>query len=81
MFRGHVGGGAGAAAFSGEFLGQAGQTEVGDLDGAGPVDHDVGGLEVAMEDALGVGGGDAGAELPGDLDGAFLGEASDAAEE
>ena len=45
---------------------------------AGAVEHHVGRLEVAMDDAALVRGGEAGADLPGDLEAALLGEAADA---
>ena len=61
--------------------GERGQTEVGDADLAAPVDHDVGGLQVAMQDAAFVRGGEPGTDLPGELDGLVLGQSSDTPEE
>ncbi len=48
---------------------------------AGAVEHDVRGLEVAVDDVALVRGGQAGANLARDLERALLGEASDAAQE
>ena len=48
---------------------------------AGAVDHHVRRLEIAMDDAALVGGGQPGADLPGDLEGAVLRKASDPAEQ
>jgi hypothetical protein len=55
----------------------AGQAEIGDAGAAAAVDHHVGGLEVAVEHPAIVGGGEAGADLAGDLHGAVSREASD----
>ena len=73
----HVGGRAGADRFAGE----AGQAEVGDAHLAGAVDHHVGRLEVAMDHAAFVRGGEAGAHLPRDLERAIFREPSDAAQQ
>jgi hypothetical protein len=53
------------------------QTEVGDPDPAATVEHDVRGLQVPVEDSLLVSGGNAGAELPGDLEGLVAVEVAD----
>ena len=58
-----------------------GQAEIGDHDLAAAVEHDVGGLQVAMENAFGVRGGESGAKLARDLDGLVLRQAADAAQQ
>ena len=58
-----------------------GEAKVGDANAAAAVEHDVGGLEVAMDDAVFVSGGEAGAELTGDVESFVGGDAADAAEE
>jgi len=58
-----------------------GEAKVGDADAAATIEHDVGGLEVAMDDAVFVSGGEAGAELTGDVESFVGGDAADAAEE
>ena len=55
--------------------------EVGDADVAVAVDHHVGRLQIAVEHAALVRRGDAGAQLPRDLDRLVLRNASDAAEQ
>ena len=64
----HVGGRARAK----RFARRAGEAEVGDADLAGAVEHHVGRLEVAMDDAAFVRGGEAGADLARDLERALL---------
>ena len=59
----------------------SGQAEVGDPDPAVAVEHDVGRLQIAMDDAAIVRGGEAGADLPRELDRALLGKPADAAEQ
>ena len=54
----------------------AGQAEVEDLDRARRVDHDVLGLEVAVDDAAGVGGGHRARQGQGDLEEAVEGDAA-----
>ena len=61
--------------------GRARQTEVGDLRAAAAVDHDVGGLEIAMQHALVVRRRQARAELPRDLDGLVFRQPADAAQQ
>ncbi len=63
------------------FAGGARQPEVGDADLARRVEHHVGGLEVAMDDAAFVRGGEAGADLARDLERAIFGESADAAKQ
>ena len=77
LFRGHVGGRTGAQ----RLARRAGEAEVGDPDLAVAVEHDVRRLQIAMDDAPVVGGGETGADLARELDGAVLGEASDAADQ
>ena len=55
--------------------GEAGQAEVGQAHPAAAVDHHVGRLEVAVQDALLVGRGQAGADLARDLHGPLAGAA------
>ena len=54
--------------------------EIHDADFAGAVQHDVRRLEVAVDDASLVRGGERGAELPGHLDRAIFGRPADAAQ-
>jgi hypothetical protein len=63
-----------------ELLGESGQPEVHHADVAGVVDHDVRGLEVAVQNARVVRGGEAGANLPGDLDGLVFGQPAESLE-
>ena len=81
LLGGHVGGRAGADGVFGHLVAGDGEAEIGDAHGSAAVDHDVGGLEVAVEDAAVVGRGEAGAELAGDLQGLILGEPADAPQE
>ena len=73
----HVGGRAGAN----RFARRASEAEVGDSDLARAVEHHVGGLEVAMDHAALVRGGEARADLPRDLERSSFREAADAAQE
>ena len=73
----HVGGRAGAD----RFARCASQAEVGDADLARRVEHHVGGLEVAMDDAAFVRGGEARADLARDLERAIFRESADAAQQ
>ena len=79
LFRGHVSGRAG-----GDVVGAvhaAGDSKIGDANLAAAIEHDVGGLQIAMKDAFVMGGGEAGTKLAGDLDRLVLGQATDSAEE
>ena len=77
LLRRHVGGRAGPDRFARE----ARESEIGQPDLAGAVEHDVRGLEVAVDDVALVRGGQAGTDLSRDLERALLGETSDAAQE
>jgi len=70
LLGGHVEGGAGDGVLRGGHLAEhAGEAEVNDFNGAGGGDHDVGGLDVAMDDAAGMGFGEAVGHLRNDADG------------
>jgi hypothetical protein len=58
-----------------------GQPEISDAGAAAAVDHHVGGLEVAMDDALLVDGGQARAKVPREVEGLVRGKAADAREQ
>ena len=79
LFRGHVRGRAGAdILITRRKIGrEAGESEVGDADGAAPVNHHVVRLEVAVEHPFVVGGGQSHTKLPRNLDGLVLGKAPD----
>ena len=77
----HVGRSAAANFGSADFVGDPSQPEVGDDDLTTAVEHDVGRLQVAMKNSLGVGGGETCAKLACDLDGFVLRKAADAAQE
>ena len=59
----------------------ASEAEVSDSDLPGGVEHDVGRLEIAMDHAALVSGGEAGADLPRDLERALFRKAADAAQQ
>jgi hypothetical protein len=67
LLRGHVGGRPHPHVPFLHVRGQTRQAEIGDADLPLPIDHDVGGLQVAVDHALVVGRGQTGADLPGDL--------------
>ena len=69
----HVGRRAGAKRFACD----AGETEVGDAHASGGIEHHVRGFEIPMDDVALVRGGEAGADLPRDLESALLGESAD----
>ena len=62
-------------------MGQAGQAEIHDQDFAAPVEHDVGRLQIAVQHAFVVRGGQAGADLARDLQRFVGGQAADAAQQ
>ena len=74
LLRRHVGRCSGAN----RFARRAGEPEVGDADLAAAVEHDVGGLEIAVDDVALVRRGEARADLPRDLERAIFGKSSDA---
>ncbi len=74
LFRRHVG----RRARAERFAGGAGQAEVGQTDFAGAVEHHVGRLEIAVDHAALVRGGEPGADLTRDLERAILRKAADA---
>ena len=78
---GHVSGSAAADFRATDIVGNSRETEVGDDGLTATVEHDVGGLEVAVQNAFGVGGGEAGANLAGNLDGFVRWQAADAAQQ
>jgi hypothetical protein len=77
----HVGGRAGQGVRAAHVPGQSGDAEVGDAHVAALVEHDVGGLQVAVEHARVVDGREPRAELPRRLDRLVFGQAADALEE
>ena len=56
-----------------QFERQTGESEVHEPHPASPVDHDVGGLQIAVQNAVFVGGAQTGANLPGNLKSFFTG--------
>ena len=80
LFGRHVAGRADQRALR-SVLAQDGDAEVGDDRAAMVVDQDVGRLQVAVQHALGVGGGEAGAQLACDLEHTFRGETAHAAQQ
>jgi hypothetical protein len=68
LLRGHVGRRAAHGAVARELLGHAREPEVRDPDAPAPVDHDVRGLEIPVDDPALVRGGEPEADLPRDLD-------------
>ena len=81
LLGGHVGGRSRPHVFSFDTAAPGGQAKVGEAHLAPAVDDDVVGLEVAVQDALGVGGGQPGANLAGHFDGAFPGHPPGPAQE
>src|SRR5436309_2172101 len=60
---------------------QHGESEVHDVCPAAPIDHHVGGLQIAMQHAVVVRGGKPCAELAGNLQGFVFGQSPDASEQ
>ncbi|HEV7428635.1 MAG TPA: hypothetical protein VGQ46_19945 [Thermoanaerobaculia bacterium] len=81
MFRRHVRGCAGDDVAVCRVLAGHGEAEVGDARLAAAVDHDVGRLEIAMQDPFRVRGGEAGGKSARDLDGLVMREPADALEQ
>jgi hypothetical protein len=79
LLRSHVGRRASPQIALLELLGQAGQPEVGDLGPSAAVDHDVGRLQIAVENPLLMSRRETGAKLPRDLDRLVLWKPADAA--
>ena len=77
----HVGGRSVADLVAGNFVGERGQAKVGDHHLAAAVEHDIGWFQIAMEDALGVRGGEAGAQLARDFDSFVRWQSADAAQQ
>ena len=80
LLGGHVGRRPGERVATGIRLGDR-DAEIGDADAPLAVDQHVGRLEIAVQDALGVGGREAGAQLPGDVDHFVRGQPADAAQQ
>ena len=81
LLGGHVSGRAAANLGALDLAGPAGEPEIHDADLAAAIDHDVGGLEVAVEHALLVRGGETGADAAREFEGLVGGKAADAAEQ
>ena len=81
LFGRHVCGRARANFAVADLAGDACQAEIGDAHASAAVEHDVCGLQVAMQQALLVRGGEARANLPRDFDSFVLREAANAADE
>ncbi len=81
LFGRHIGGRAVANFRAAHLVLDSGQAEIGDDHLAAAVDHDIGWLEVTVEDALGMRGGESRAEASRDLGGFIYRKASNAAEQ
>ena len=68
LFGRHVGRSAAAHFVAADVVGDSRQAKIGDHDLAAAVEHDVGRLQVAMQNALGVGRGQSGAKLARDVE-------------
>jgi hypothetical protein len=80
LLRRHVGRCSRGEVVSLEAPGGAGEAEIREAHAPAAVDHHVGRLQVAVKDALGMGGGEAGGELAGDGEAPVHGEPTDAAQ-
>ena len=78
LLRRHVGGRAASQIADRDLFRERGQAEVGDAHLAPAVDHDVGRLQVAMQDPALVRGGESRADLSCELDGFVLRQPADA---
>src|SRR5262249_41954872 len=81
LFRGHVGGGSAANVASRDRVGRGCQAKVHHEHLAAAVDHDVGGLEIAMQHAFFVRRSEARAQTARELNGFIAGQAPDAAQQ
>ena len=81
LLRRHVGRSAVADFGTFDFSGQPGESEIGEEHLAAAIQHDVRGLQVAVEDALLVRGGEPGAEFARDFEGLIGGQPANPAEQ
>ena len=77
----HVSGSSAADLSALNLIGDTRQAEISDHDLPASIEHDVRGLQVAVEHAFGVGGGQSGAELAGDIERLIFGQTADAAQQ
>src|SRR4029077_13405355 len=77
----HVRGRAGANFFGSDIFGESREAKIGDAHLAAAVEHDVRGFEVAVKDAVFVGGGETGAELARNLQALVGGQPANAPEQ
>ncbi len=81
LLRRHVGGRPAAHFGPADVVGDSRQSKIRDDDLAAAIEHDIGGLQIAVQDSLGVGRREARAQLAGDLDGFVLRKTSNAAKQ